>query len=571
MHFGIIRFRRLLFVSCASYAVTNLMDMTDTMIVGHLLGETALGAVGLFWPVVELLCFVSTALASGTAIRYSEAVGQFRSRRSDELFSGGFFAAAIVGLATCAGLWLFREPCFRFFGVGPETLDLLRPYWSWFTLNAALVPVSVYLSTLICADGGGRVCTAAFMAELSVNVVSSYFLCRSFGTAGCALGTVAGTFASLLVLPFHFLSKDNALHFRRVRPMADALKSIAIDFPESGYLLFTGVMYVVMNKILVLRFGDGALPVMAAVITANGLMYFFYGVSKAVQPIVGVYLGEKNAPAVRMVMRDAVRWAVLLGGALSVAIFACPVVPVVLVGIASPAIAENALSAVRIVSISFVFFSISALFTSYWLFIGKSRLSIALVTLQELVCPMVGCALGMVLAGQPGFWTGYMLASPTALALVFGYLALTRMRGDMPFLLAHERDARIFTWDVPALNESEACRIAQEVLATLKRMNADPRQLVRAAMIVEDTLVEACSRNCGRTIDAEVTLDLNDGIRLLFRDGGVVGDNVPAFSADGGFRMGMLGKLQASSETHALVTTGFHRHVINLQAASTAG
>jgi len=564
MSFGVVRFRRLLFVSCASYAVTNLMDLTDTTIAGQLLGEVALGAIGLFWPVVELLCFVSTALAGGTAIRYSRSVASFDQARADRLFSGGLLAAAVLGMGIAAALFFFREACFVFFGAGSETLELLRPYWTWFVLNAALVPASTYLSTMICADGDGKTCTIAFSAELVVNIVSSYFLCRDFGTAGCALGTVAGTLASLLILPIHFFRPGNSLRFRPAFSLRDALTAIAVDFPESGYLLFTGVMYVLMNKVVVSRFGDEALPIVSAVIAANGLMYFFYGVSKAAQPIVAVYLGERNSPAVRCVMRDAVRWSVGLGLALALSVFAFPELPVRLVGIRSPAVFPGACLAVRIVSLSFVFFSVSSLFTSYWLFIGRSWVSVVLVVLQEFVYPAVGCLVGVAMGGLMGFWTGYALAAPLALTTIFGALVLKYGRARFPFLLERSRDAKIFSWEIAALDDGEACRIAREVQETLVRETVDKRYQVRAAMIVEDTLVGIRERNHSRSVDAEVVIDLNEGVRLCFRDGGAAKVGLDDSPWDDGFRSLMLERLRSAGVNHVLVTTGYNRRVIEL-------
>ena len=68
MDFGVSKFRRLLFVTCAGLASTNLLDLTDTMIAGNILGEKALAAMNLFRPCIEFQFFLCMAVASGTAI-----------------------------------------------------------------------------------------------------------------------------------------------------------------------------------------------------------------------------------------------------------------------------------------------------------------------------------------------------------------------------------------------------------------------------------------------------------------------------------------------------------------------
>ena len=66
MNFGVSRFRRMLPVACMSLAMTNVADIVDSMIAGRILGESALGAIELFWPWIEIVYFLALTMASGT-------------------------------------------------------------------------------------------------------------------------------------------------------------------------------------------------------------------------------------------------------------------------------------------------------------------------------------------------------------------------------------------------------------------------------------------------------------------------------------------------------------------------
>jgi len=307
--------------------------------------------------------------------------------------------------------------------------------------------------------------------------------------------------------------------------------------------------------------------VMAAVIMANAFTYFLYGVAKAAQPVVCVYFGERNHPAVRDVMRDAVAWAVVLGGTVSVLFAVYPEVPVQLAGVESPELFARSVQAVRIVACSYVAVGVSALFVSYYLFIGRTRVSMLLAALQGAVCPVLGCFFGVAYGGERAFWIGYAFATPAALALVTLFLVFRREGRSLPFLLSRARDARLFTWQIAHLTDDEACRVAQDVRQTLKSNGAEPRQVIRAAMMVEDTLVQVKASNLKQSVDAEVTLDMNEGVQITFRDGGVLTE-----AATGGFALSQddvrqkvlssLGRSLAGSR--ALVTTGFNRNAIKL-------
>ena len=65
---GVRKFRSLLLVSCFSLGMGGLAELVDSAIAGHVLGDSALGAIGLFWPVVELIYFVAVGLGGGSSV-----------------------------------------------------------------------------------------------------------------------------------------------------------------------------------------------------------------------------------------------------------------------------------------------------------------------------------------------------------------------------------------------------------------------------------------------------------------------------------------------------------------------
>ena len=529
MNFGVSRFRKLLPVACASLAMTNVADLVDVMIAGRILGETALGAVQLVWPIVELLFFFATTLASGTAIRYSIALGAFDKTRASRWFSNGLLLSLGAGLVFAAAMALLRNACFAFFGIGADVIGYVVPYWNVFLLQAVLAPLNIFLSTLVCADGDTRCCTAAFVTELLVNVAATWCLCLAYGTAGCALGTVGGTLCGIIVLSTHFRSASNSLKFTPYFSLRDSWEAFAAEFPASSAFLFTALMFVLMNKLLVDAMGDIALTVMAVISMANNFMMFLYGIPNAAQPLVGVAFGERNYNVVRVVMKDALLVAALFGGALTAALVAFPVFPGWVIGVETPELVRLSATAVRITSCSYVFTGIGTLILTYYLFIRRQGPSMALTVLQEAVFPVLGCVIGLKVFGYLGFWVGYALAPLLAMVAFFAVLALRQGGRFNPFLLP-EGDARLFDWNV-FVDERTSCEVAQAIHAKLESLGAEMKTVVKGDMLVEDTLMTIKERNPGRKVRAEVTLDCRDGVKLVFRDDGKV---VTSFTDSGG-------------------------------------
>ena len=558
MNFGVSRFRKLLPVACASLAMTNVADLVDVMIAGRILGETALGAVQLVWPIIELLFFFATTLASGTAIRYSIALGAFDKLRASRWFSNGLVLSLGAGLAFAAAMAALRGACFAFFGIGPDVIEYVGPYWNVFLLQAVLAPLNIFLSTLICADGNARCCTAAFVTEFLVNVAATWCLCRIWGTAGCALGTVGGTLCGIVVLSTHFRSASNSLKFTPYFSLRDSWEAFAAEFPASSAFLFTALMFVLMNKLLVDAMGDTALTVMAVISMSNNFMMFLYGIPNAAQPLVGVAFGERNYNVVRAVMKDALLVATLFGGALTAALVAFPGFPGWVIGVETPELARLSATAVRITSCSYVFTGIGTLILTYYLFIRRQGPSMALTVLQEAVFPVLGCVVGLKAFGYLGFWAGYALAPFLSMVVFFAALAL-RPGGRFNPLLLPEGDARLFDWNV-FVDERSSCAVAQSIHAKLEALGAEMKTVVKGDMLVEDTLMTIKERNPGRKVRAEVTLDCRDGVKLVFRDDGKV---VTSFTDSGGgdwFRAQTLGAVvNTAVGRNSATTCGYNR------------
>ena len=573
MDFGVIRFRKLLFVSCMGFVSANLVDLTDAMLAGHILGEKALSAINLFWPCIEFQFFFCSAIASGTAILYSRAVGDFDARRASEVFSNGLLLAVLAGIGLGVGLCFLCRPITAFYGISNETVGYLSDYWYAYGVVALFFPIYVYLNTMVVCDGDRAVGIFAFAAEIVVNAIASYFLCKAYGTAGCALGVLVGLVAAILVASLHFLRKSNSFAFRWHFSLRMSFESFTADLPEASVALFMCIVYVVMDKMLIVRFGEDAMLVMTAVIATNGFALFLYGIPPAAQPIVNVYRAEGNFEAVRRVMHAALVTSLALGVLTGLVFALFPDVIVWLIGVKTAALAQQARSAIRTVACAYPFVAVTALFTAYYLYIERAFLSVSLVVLQGVVLPILLSAVGAWALGQNGFWIGYAAAAPLAVLLFFAVLKVV-CRDQLeapPWFLDLTRNVYTTTWALRT-DPDDICRVAEGVMKRLRDVEAPVRVLAKASLLLEDMLMAIRERNGGKAVLAEVQLDVrsagaSDGhfdARLLLRDDGVIVGRTPKPLATGDaaeqFRDEMLDKVMKNLRgRRSRITTGFNR------------
>ena len=85
---------------------------------------------------------------------------------------------------------------------------------------------------------------------------------------------------------------------------------------------------------------------------------------------------------------------------------------------------------------------------------------------------------------------------------------------------------------------------------------------MRAALMTEEVLMAVKDRNRGRKVLGEVTLDLNDGVRLILRDDGEIFDITDSDQEISSLRTFLVASIMESQSGRLnLVTTGFNRNV----------
>ena len=279
-------FLRLLAAACGAAVAEVLVDFIDCVIVGRVLGETALAGLELFLPVIGGVTALSLLAAGGTAILHAEAMGRFDRARADGAFSTGVFVSLALGLAAATALGFGLDAYLGFLGADAQTLGFARAYGRAYVPVVLLLPLMHMLITMVLADGGDKTFTASAAAVFVVNVGTSWFLAQAFGIAGCAWGTLAAVVVAIACLLFHFRAKGCSLAFRFRFSAVQARRILVANPGDALSELADAVALLFANWFVVRRCGSAARPVVALVFAVDGLMFVFNGFSNAAQSIV---------------------------------------------------------------------------------------------------------------------------------------------------------------------------------------------------------------------------------------------------------------------------------------------
>ena len=428
MTFAANKFARFLPTATFAMAAEYLMGLSDSVICGQIIGEEGLSVINLMQPVFNVVSFVALLVGTGTSVLYAMEMGRFDRRRASELLTQGLWSALGFGLLLMGALALSRNAATAAFGVSGAVLAGAREYWVWFLPCAVLEPLSFYFSSMCYADGDGRVCAGAYIAQLLGNCALSIPLTMRYGYTGCAIGTTVGHLMALCVLLMHLRREENSMAFVRHFSLADTGRICACALGDASIL------------------GEGRLPVLAAVLVILGVSEAFDGVATAAQPLASVYIGEGNDRLTRRIMGLAARVSAAEGLVLTLLAVAFPQLVVSMVGITDPSLAEAARTAVRIVSLGLVGTAFVMLLNSYYTFRVREGLAVGVTALATFVLPVALAPAAGWLFGECGVWSALAASPYAAIGLVAVYVAFRCGRRAFPLFLdrARIRSSRVY-------------------------------------------------------------------------------------------------------------------------------
>ena len=356
-------------ISMILQAFYNIVDSAFVSNISNI-GEEALNALTLAFHVQMLMVAIGIGTGVGMNALVSKCLGQGNKEKAAKTAGNALFLAMII-YALCI--------IFGCFGV--------RVYISSQTVNSEILEMGVSYLRICCIISIGLVFFAIFEKLLQSTGLSIYstiaqiagaviniildpiliyglFGLPEMGVTGAAYATVIGQIMSLvLALFFHFkFNKEIKNGVKYLKPSGGIIKEIyAIGLPAIIAQALMSVMTYGLNIILV--------RVDEAMVTAYGLYYKIqqfvlfaaFGLRDAITPIVSYAHGMRDTQRIRDGIRYGIIYTliVMAAGFIVIEVLAVPLSGVF--GL-SGGTQELCVSAMRIISISFVFAGLNIAF-----------------------------------------------------------------------------------------------------------------------------------------------------------------------------------------------------------------
>ena len=438
-------FIRFLLPTLAGSLVLSVISMTDLIIAGRFVGEEALAAISLALPVSIFVMIVSALFGIGGSIRIAILLGEGQLEESSRVFTLALIGTACTGLLTSVLGLVFLRPLIVLLGGGTgAVLSYASQYIGTLLAGIVLMMLSPVMLSFLRNDNEQRYSFLCVTVQAISNLVLSLFFAAGLrlGIFGIALATVLSQLISCALASIRLFSPKRT--FRLVRGSVAFKRLITIlspGLPVAVIFASQILLTVMVNQLLMEAGGSNGVAAYAIVkYLINFLFALFDGVTGSIQPMLGVYYGEREKQNIRDTVRISFFTMIFVAAVMCLLMEAGGDLLFGLFHVTSPELRRVTHAALRILGPYCLVCGLITYINAFYRCTGKNRISFLLSMLDNLVFPIGGVLIlvRMMGLGVIGVWTG-LLCAGCLTVLVWLILCLVRGKG---FLMLEPNDFR---------------------------------------------------------------------------------------------------------------------------------
>ncbi|MDR0371657.1 MAG: MATE family efflux transporter [Prevotellaceae bacterium] len=297
---------------------SSLYNITDSIFIGHGVGELALAGLTISFPLMNLAAAFGSLVGVGGATLLSIRMGQKDYDTANTILGNVLILNLIVGIAFSIATLLFLDPILRFFGAGTTVLPYAREYMEVLLTGNVFTHLYMGLNTLLRSSGNPEKSMYATIFTVIINAVLNtiFIFVFNWGIRGAALATIMAQ-AIVLIRQFRFFNNKNYfIHFKKgIFKLKKKIVSDMLSIGMAPFLLNAAscIIVIVLNQGFIRHGGDLAV---AAYGIVNRVAFLFLmivlGFTQGMQPIAGYNFGAKYYTRVTQVLKKTIMWATVV-------------------------------------------------------------------------------------------------------------------------------------------------------------------------------------------------------------------------------------------------------------------
>lgn len=309
-HFTYSKLLRFTLPSIVMMVVSSIYSVVDGLFVSNLIGELALSAVNIMFPVSMILASFGFMLGTGGGAIVARTMGEGKQELANRYFSMIIYCVLGLGLVFSVGSVIFIEPIAHLAGASDLLMDDCIAYGRVLLGGSVVFMLQVSFQVFfVVAEQPQKGLFFSLCSGLT-NMVLDYVLIGplQMGVAGAAWATVMGyAVGGLLPLLYFFRPTKGTLQLTRTQFYGRELKNACLNgSSELMSNLSSSIVSVLYNLQLMRMIGESGVAAYSVMMYVDfAFVAAFLGFSMGSGPIVSYHYGAANHPELQNVFRKS--------------------------------------------------------------------------------------------------------------------------------------------------------------------------------------------------------------------------------------------------------------------------
>ena len=406
-----------------SMLINSLYNIIDSMFVARV-GEKALTAISLVYPLQTLVTSISVGFGVGISAAVAFFLGMGEHKKADQSASEGLFLSIVHGVLMSVLLTAILPSFLRLFTTDEEIYQMGITYGTWVLSFSLVISVYIAYEKIYQSLGNMIVPTLCLAAGCLTNIVLDPILIFGIGpiprmeVKGAAIATVIGQIvAAFMALWFNLkFNKELDISMKGFRPNGHLIGQIyKVGAPSIVVQAIGSLMTYGMNLILA-SFGS-AQTVFGIYFKLQSFVFMpVFGLNNGMVPIIAYNYGAGHKDRVIKTIKHSVAYGV---GIMCVGLIVMHIFPAQLMRMfdAEESLIAIGIPALETISLSFVFAGFCIVVGSVFQALGNGVYSM-IVSVARQMCVLLPVAKLLSLSGEVTLiWWAFPIAELASLLL----------------------------------------------------------------------------------------------------------------------------------------------------------
>lgn len=417
-------------------SVQTLYNLADTVWVSGL-GEHALTAVGLFFPIFFLIMALAAGLGIGGGAAISRRIGARDKKGADNVADHVIILMTVLALIFTVPTFLILPKVFELM-TNVEVAALATNYGRIIVGGSLIIFFANNANAILRAEGDTKRAMYAMVIGSALNIVLDPIFIYVFdlGVAGAAWATMLSfTFTAILLAYWLFFKKDTFVTFDlgnfkfKWKIFQDIMR---VGAPASLQQMSMAIQMMILNIIVLAVDSRGVAIFTAGWRVAMIAILPLMGIATALVAVAGSAYGERSYRKLKMSFYHAIRYGLMFEIIISILIFIlAPFIVIIFTwSEKSVHLRSDLILFLRMFTVMNFFATFGMLSSSVFQAIGKGFKSLMVTLMRTILFALVfTIVFGLVLDwGLAGVWGGILLGNFMGASISFTWVSLTIRR-----------------------------------------------------------------------------------------------------------------------------------------------